>query len=87
MAAIIEIAKRSGLWGGALTSIPLISLLVFVWLYAETRDTDKVVQLSMSIFWLVLATLLLFLVLPFFIKRGLDFYTCLDVGVVLTAIC
>ena len=50
---ISEIFKRSSFLGGLLASLPLTSLLAFVWLYRDTRDTAKFAALSTSIFWLV----------------------------------
>ena len=72
--AVSEIAKRSSLLGGLLASLPLTSLLAFVWLWQDTRDAQKVAALSSSILWLVLPSLVLFLVLPALLKRGVHFY-------------
>jgi hypothetical protein len=60
--AISEAAKRSTLLGGILASLPLTSLLAFIWLYGETGDTGKIASLSVSIFWYVLPSLVLFIV-------------------------
>ena len=62
--AISEAAKRSTLFGGILASLPLTSLLAFIWLYGETGDTGKIASLSVSIFWYVLPSLVLFIALP-----------------------
>ena len=62
--AVSEISKTSSFVGGLLASLPLISLLSFTWLYVETGDSQKVAALSTSIFWLVLPSLVLFVVLP-----------------------
>lgn len=79
---VSEIAKRSSFLGGLLGSLPLVSLLAFVWLYQDTRDTAKVAALSTSIFWLVLPSLPLLLVLPALLKRGVSFYPALTMAVV-----
>ena len=55
--AISEAAKRSTLLGGILASLPLTSLLAFIWFYGETGDTGKIASLSVSIFWYVLSSL------------------------------
>lgn len=70
--AVSEIAKRSSLLGGLIASLPLTSLLAFIWLYAETRDKDQVAALSNSIFWLIVPSLSFFIVFPTLLKR-LDF--------------
>lgn len=71
--AVTEISKRSSFWGGLLASLPLTSLLAFVWLYRDTRDPAQVAALSWSILWLVLPSLVLFVVLPVLLKRGVAF--------------
>jgi len=82
LVAVSEIAKRSSLLGGLLASLPLTSLLAFIWLWQDTRDAARVAALSTSILWLVLPSLVLFLVLPALLKRGLNFYSALGVAVV-----
>jgi len=57
-------------WGALLASLPLTSLLAFVWLYRSTGNVQAVASLSHGIFWLVLASLPLFLILPALLKNG-----------------
>ena len=71
--AVSELAKRQPGWAGALASLPLVSLLALLWLYADTRDTRQVAELSMSIFWLVLPSLIFFLALPLLLRQGFGF--------------
>lgn len=82
--AISEVAKRSSLLGGILASLPLTSLLAFIWLYGETGDTAKVASLSYSIFWYVLPSLVLFIALPLLLARGFDFWLSLAIACALT---
>jgi hypothetical protein len=72
--AVSEIAKRSSLLGGLLASLPLVSFLGIIWLYLETGDAEKVGGLAKSVFWLVLPSLPFFLVLPYLLKRNVNFY-------------
>jgi hypothetical protein len=67
--AVSEIARRSSFWGAILASLPLTSLLAFVWLYVETGNALSVATLSQSIFWLILPSLPLFIVLPVLLLR------------------
>jgi len=83
--AIAEIAKRSTLWGAAVASLPLTSLLAFVWLYVDTRDAQRVADLSQSVFWLVLPSLTLFLVLPLLVRLGVAFWVSLGAACLATA--
>jgi hypothetical protein len=75
--AVSEVAKRSSLWGAILASLPLTSLLAFVWLYLDTGNTANIASLSQSIFWLVLASLPLFLALPIMLRAGWPFWPSL----------
>ncbi|MBE0469694.1 MAG: DUF3147 family protein [Methyloprofundus sp.] len=84
---ISEISKRSSFVGAVFASIPLISVLAMLWLYIDTKDINKVAALSSSIFWLVLPSLVLFLVLPLLLKSGLNFYISLGISIALTALC
>ena len=68
---ISEISKRNSFIGGLLASMPLISILAFIWLYIDTQDSEKVIALAYSIFWLVLPSLTLFIMLPFLLKFGI----------------
>src|SRR4051812_7350602 len=69
IAGISELSKRSTLAGGLLASLPLVSLLSFIWIYVETRDTAKIASLSWSVFWLVIPSLGLFVALPLLLQK------------------
>jgi hypothetical protein len=84
--AVAEIAKRSTFWGAAVASLPLTSVLAFVWLYIDTGNSARVAELSQGVFWLVLPSLTLFLVLPLLLRFGLAFWLSLSVACVATAV-
>jgi hypothetical protein len=84
--AVAEIGKRSSFWGAIIASLPLVSLLAFVWLYLETGNKESIAALSNSIFWLVLASLPLFLVLPTLLRNGWPFWPSLAVACAVTVI-
>ena len=86
LVAIAEIAKRSSFWAAALASLPLTSLLAFVWLYVDTGNTEKVAALAGGIFWLVLPSLLLFVLLPLLLRSGLGFWLSLLTASAATAL-
>lgn len=85
--AVSEIAKRSTGFAALVASLPLTSLLAFVWLHMETSSPDKIADLSSQIFWLVLPSLLLFLLLPLLLKHGLSFWVSLGLSMAATAGC
>jgi len=86
LVAIAEVAKRSTFWAAALASLPLTSLLAFVWLYLDSGDTQKIATLSGSIFWLGLPSLLLFVLLPVLLRSGWGFWASLAVSSAATAL-
>ena len=83
--AVSELGKRSTFWGALLVSLPLTSLLAFVWVYTDTGSEQLVAGLSFSIFWMALASLPLFLVLPALIRAGVTFWPALGLSCLLTA--
>jgi hypothetical protein len=87
LVAVAEIAKRSTVMGALLASLPLTSLLAFIWLYRDTHDTARVASLSLDIFWLVIPSLALFLALPLFIRLGWGFWLSLAGAITVTAAC
>jgi len=81
LVAVSEISKRSSFMGGLLASLPLTSLLAFIWLWRDPHDTAKIAALAISIFWLVLPSLILFIVLPVLLKRGVMFWPSLGISI------
>jgi len=81
IALISEVAKRSSFFGAILASIPLVSVMAMIWLYIDTHDSAQV-----SIFWLVLPSLVLFITFPLLIRLQLPFYNALGTAVILMVI-
>ena len=79
--AIAEIAKRSTLIAAVLASVPLVSVLAMI----DTRDVGKVTGLAISVFWLVLPSLVLFVTLPVLLKIGINFYLSMGLSILATA--
>lgn len=73
VAGVSEISKRFPLVGSMIISFPLISILTFIWIYTESKDVPRLVTMSRDIFWLVLPSLLFFIVLPVLLARGVPF--------------
>lgn len=85
--AVSEIAKRNLAMAAVLASLPLTSLLAFVWLKLEGVEILQVAELSQQIFWLVLPSLVLFLAFPALLKYGLSFWLSLGLSVSATVLC
>lgn len=85
--AISEIAKRSTGFAALVAALPLTSLLAFVWLHLEDSPPERIAELSGQIFWLVLPSLVLFLLLPLLLRHGVSFWLSLGLSVAATAGC
>lgn len=79
---ISEISKRSSFWGGVLASVPVVSVIAFIWLYEDTKDIQKIIDLSLNIFWLVIPSLSLFLIFPLILKSGVNFFIALFISII-----
>lgn len=85
--AISEVSRRSSLIGAILASVPLVSVLAMIWLYWDTRNTAQVAALSRSILWLVIPSLVLFVLLPILLQRAVNFYASLAISIGATVAC
>ena len=85
--AITEIAKRSSGFTALVASLPLTSLLAFIWLHVEGTPASEIAGLSGQIFWLVLPSLALFVLLPLLLRQGLGFWLSLGLASAATVVC
>ena len=86
IAAASEVARRSPGWGGLIVSLPLVSLLSFVWLWLDTGDAGRVGELARSALWFFLPSVPLFLALPALLRAGVGFWPAFGVSVLGTAV-
>lgn len=87
IALVSELSKKSTFLAAFLVSLPLISILSFIWIYLDTKDLNRLSQMSYEVFWLVIPSLVFFLALPFAIKQGLTFWPSLGISIAVTALC
>jgi hypothetical protein len=86
IAAVAEIGRRNTLMAAVLASLPLTSILAFVWLHLDGVDPQQIAQLSRDILWLVVPSLLLFVTLPALLARGHAFWPSLLAACVVTVL-
>ena len=84
VAVASEVARRWPGWGGLIVSLPLVSLLAFIWLWRDTGDTERIASLSIAAFWFFLPSIPLFLVLPALLRAGIGFWPSLILACALT---
>ncbi|CAN5116836.1 hypothetical protein BH10PSE7_BH10PSE7_30640 [soil metagenome] len=64
-----EAAKRSPAFGAIILSLPMTSLLAFIWFWRDTHDIENIAGLSQSTFWFVLPSMPMFLILPALLRN------------------
>ena len=84
IAAASEVARRWPGWGGLIVSLPLVSLLAFIWLWRDSGDHERIAVLSESAFWFLLPSMPMFLVLPALLRSGFGFWLALALSCALT---
>lgn len=83
--AVSEIAKRSTGFAALVASLPLTSLLAFVWMHVEGAPSARIGTLCTEILWLILPSLVLLVALPLLLKLGWGFWLSLAVSMAATA--
>ena len=86
IASVSEIAKRNTFAAALFASLPFTSLLALVWLYYDTHDTGKIIELCHGIFWMVIPSLAFFVLLPVILKSGVKFWWAIGIASVATFI-
>ena len=82
-----EIAKKSSLLAGLIVSVPLTTFLALIWLYWETRNTQKIIDLSQSTLLMIIPSCTFLIFLPILLKFNLAFVPAMLISVFLTATC
>jgi F0F1-type ATP synthase assembly protein I len=83
---VSEVSKRLPLLGSLIASLPLVSVLGMIWIFQESKDTQKLITHAEGTFWYVLPSLPMFLLMPWMMRKGVSFYWSLTAGVLLTVI-
>ena len=85
VAAASEVSRRWPGVGGLIVSLPLVSLLTFIWVWMDTRNNEKVAELAQGAFWFFLPSMPMFLALPAMLRAGVNFWASFSISVVATA--
>ena len=84
--AASELAKKSTIFGALVISLPLASIMSMTWLYNDTKDKAQVADFAESILWLVIPSMVLFLVLPTLLRRDWEFEYAMAVAIIMTVL-
>ena len=85
IAAASEVARRWPGIGGLIVSLPLVSLLTFIWVWHDTRDNERIAELALGAFWFFLPSMPMFLALPAMLRSGMAFWPAFTLSVIGTA--
>jgi len=85
----IVITRSRPFLGSLIASLPLVSLITFVWIWFGMQDnpaerTEKLAAHSSGVFWFVLPSLPMFLVFPWLLRKGITFWPSLVLCCLLT---
>ena len=79
------LSKRSILLSAMLASIPIVSVLAIIWTYIDTKSTQVISELTTTIGWMVLPSLVFFITLPICLKNRMGFVSSLALAILLTS--
>jgi len=85
----IVIARSRPFLGSLIASLPLVSLITFVWIHYGLKAepaarVEKLASHSTGVFWFVLPSLPMFLVFPWLLRKGIQFWPSLLLCCLLT---
>ena len=83
---VSEIAKKSSFIAAIIISIPLTSLLAFIWLYWDTKNYQKIIDLSYGTIILTIPSFAFFLILPILLKMKHNFAISILLSIVFTSL-
>ena len=84
IAVASTLAKRYPGLGALVASLPLVSVLGMLWLWAEKPDPENMAEHAGATFWYVLPSLPMFLLMPLMLRHGVCFWPTLAAGCALT---
>jgi uncharacterized membrane protein (GlpM family) len=83
---VSEVAKRSDKVGALIASLPLVTIMVMIWMHVEQQGNPKIANHAYYTFWYVLPTLPMFLVMPWLLAKGTNFWLALVICVAVTVV-
>ena len=84
VAAVSTIAKRYPGFGALVASLPLVSVLGMIWLWRDTGDAARLADHAEATFYYVLPSLPMFLLIPWMLRHGSNFWIAITAGCVMT---
>ena len=82
--AVVQVSERNTLLAAVLASVPIVSVLAMIWMNHDGQYAEEISGFAKDIAWLLIPSLLIFIVMPLLIERGWEFYPALGAGLLTT---
>ncbi len=86
IATVTKLSEKTPVGGALIKSLPLTSLLVFFIMKYEGRSNQEISRMSWDILYMVIPSLILFIVFPLLLDRGWSFAGSLAVSTVIMSV-
>jgi hypothetical protein len=86
LAGIAAVGSHSTRAAAALSALPIQSLVVILWLYADTRDVERIGALAQDMLWMLPLTFFFFGVLAVLLKSWGALWPALGASLVVLAV-
>jgi hypothetical protein len=86
IATIAVIGRKAPAVAALVASLPLISILGMIWLWRDTGDAELLADHAEATFWYVLPSLPMFLLIPFMLRAGQNFWVAITAGILMTVV-
>lgn len=73
IALVTKLSDNFPVGGALVKSLPLTSFLVFFIMKYENKNNNEIAAMSWDILWMVIPSLLLFIILPLMLNKGFSF--------------
>ena len=86
IALVSEVSKRNEIFATMIVSMPIITIITFLFIYFEQKDIKKIANMSHDMVYLMIPSFAFFLLMPIFINKLESFWISLALSAALTAI-
>lgn len=83
---VAELSKHYSFLAAFLVSLPLTSILAFAWMHLDGQSNEAIAALSQDIFWLVIPSLVFFIVLSYLLRLNFSFLSAMLIAALATAL-
>lgn len=87
IAGVTQLSEKTPVGAALLKSLPLTSFLVFFFMKYEGRTDIEIMNMSWDILYLVVPSLVLFVLLPVLMSKGMNFYWAMFVSTLIMCGC